>query len=225
MYKIIGANQVEYGPISADQLRQWIAEGRVNAQTPAQAEGDATWRPLSTFPEFASSLPPVPGAAPAPAPASAPFSGGAPATFGAAPMDDGGRARARSLVTGPAIALIVATAIGIAFAVLGILLQLLGMGMAGMSQFQNNDNPEMARMLEMYSGAMGIILRSVAIIVGIFIILGCVKMKKLENYGMAMAVSIIAMLPCLSPCCCLGIPFGIWALVVLSKSEVKQYFS
>jgi hypothetical protein len=57
MYKIIGANQAEYGPISADQLRQWIAEGRVNAQTPAQAEGDTTWKPLSMFPEFASVLP------------------------------------------------------------------------------------------------------------------------------------------------------------------------
>ena len=37
MYKIIGANQTEYGPVSAEQIRQWIAEGRVNAQTSAQA--------------------------------------------------------------------------------------------------------------------------------------------------------------------------------------------
>jgi hypothetical protein len=219
MYKIIGANQVEYGPISADQLRQWIAEGRVNAQTPAQAEGDTTWKPLSAFPEFASALPPSPG------PGSAPMPGAAPAPFGAAPGDDGGRARALSLVSGPAISLIVATAIGIALAVVGILMQILGLGMAGMSQFENNENAEMVRMMQMYSGVMGIVLRSVAIIVGIFIILGCVKMKKLENYGIAMTVSIIAMVPCLSPCCCLGLPFGIWALVVLNKPEVKQYFT
>ena len=30
MYKIIGADKKEYGPITADQLRQWLAEGRVN---------------------------------------------------------------------------------------------------------------------------------------------------------------------------------------------------
>ena len=33
MYKIIGADQKEYGPVTAEQLRQWIAEGRVNGQT------------------------------------------------------------------------------------------------------------------------------------------------------------------------------------------------
>src|ERR1041385_110292 len=52
MYKIIGADEREYGPVSAEQLRQWIAEGRANAQTRAQAEGSAEWRPLAAFPEF-----------------------------------------------------------------------------------------------------------------------------------------------------------------------------
>ena len=33
MYKIIGADGNEYGPITTEQLRQWLAEGRVNAQT------------------------------------------------------------------------------------------------------------------------------------------------------------------------------------------------
>ncbi|EEF59880.1 DUF4339 domain-containing protein, partial [Pedosphaera parvula] len=56
MYKIIGANQTEYGPISVDQLRQWITEGRVNAQTLAQAEGETGWKPISQYPEFAGSF-------------------------------------------------------------------------------------------------------------------------------------------------------------------------
>jgi hypothetical protein len=60
MYKIKGADQVEYGPVTADQLRAWIAEGRVNAQTPVQAEGDPTWKPLSQFPEFTSAAPATP---------------------------------------------------------------------------------------------------------------------------------------------------------------------
>ena len=53
MYKIIGADDREYGPVTGEQLRQWIADGRANAQTKAQAEGSTEWRPLSTFPEFA----------------------------------------------------------------------------------------------------------------------------------------------------------------------------
>jgi len=38
------------------------------------------------------------------------------------------------------------------------------------------------------------------------------------------AASIIAMIPCVSPCCCLGLPFGIWALVVLARPAVKSAF-
>src|SRR5262245_2237764 len=52
MYKIIGADGKEYGPVTADQVRQWIAQGRVNAQTHAAAQGMTEWRPLGSFPEF-----------------------------------------------------------------------------------------------------------------------------------------------------------------------------
>lgn len=61
MYKIIGADQKEYGPVSAEQLRQWIAEGRVNAQTLVHPEGETEWKPLSSFSEFADILRTTPG--------------------------------------------------------------------------------------------------------------------------------------------------------------------
>ena len=32
------------------------------------------------------------------------------------------------------------------------------------------------------------------------------------------------MVPCISPCCLVGLPIGIWALVVLNKPEVKGSF-
>lgn len=56
MYKILGADQKEYGPASADQLRQWIAEGRAKAQTLVVSEGGGEWRPLGSLPEFALAL-------------------------------------------------------------------------------------------------------------------------------------------------------------------------
>jgi hypothetical protein len=67
MYKIIGGDGNEYGPISADQLKQWISEGRVNAQTRVQAAGTTEWKPLGSFPELAGSAAP-PAAQPGPAP-------------------------------------------------------------------------------------------------------------------------------------------------------------
>ncbi len=56
MYKIIGADGNEYGPVSADQIRQWIAEHRLIAQSKVQAEGTTEWRALCEFPEFADAL-------------------------------------------------------------------------------------------------------------------------------------------------------------------------
>jgi hypothetical protein len=53
MYKVIGIDQKMYGPISADQVRQWLAEGRLNYATLVLAEGSTDWRPLSAIPEFA----------------------------------------------------------------------------------------------------------------------------------------------------------------------------
>ena len=49
MYKIIGADQKEYGPVTADQLRQWITEGRVNGQTSVWSEAAGGWKPLSAL--------------------------------------------------------------------------------------------------------------------------------------------------------------------------------
>ena len=55
-YRVLGADQREYGPAGADELRRWIAEGRVNAQSLIQTEGTPGWRPIGAEPEFASAL-------------------------------------------------------------------------------------------------------------------------------------------------------------------------
>ena len=52
MYRIIGVDGREYGPISADLLRQWIAEGRANTTTHVWVEGAPEWKPLGSLPEF-----------------------------------------------------------------------------------------------------------------------------------------------------------------------------
>ena len=69
-YKIIGGDRREYGPVSASELRRWIGEGRLNAESQVRAEGDSDWKTLRAFPEFADALhlpdaPPAITAAPA----------------------------------------------------------------------------------------------------------------------------------------------------------------
>src|ERR1035438_3153565 len=66
MYKIIGADGREYGPITADQLRNGIAEGRATAETRVQAEGAAQWKLLTEYLEFAPALARVLPSRPAP---------------------------------------------------------------------------------------------------------------------------------------------------------------
>ena len=50
MFKIRGADGKEYGPATAEQMRQWLAQNRVNANTLVQMEGAASWQPLSSVP-------------------------------------------------------------------------------------------------------------------------------------------------------------------------------
>jgi hypothetical protein len=201
MYKIIGADQNEYGPVSADEMRRWMAEGRVNAQTLIQAEGQTDWRPLSSFPEFASAAQPMPASAP----------------MTAMPGTDAAR-----LVSGPATGLMVVGILCAVAAVLSLLSNMLGMS-AGARGGQNLP-PQMQQLVEMTSGGVGIFLNLIGLAVSGFIIFASTKMRKLESYGLVMAATIISMVPCLSPCCCVGLPVGIWILVVLCKPEVKSSF-
>lgn len=56
MYTIIGSDQREYGPVPAEEVKRWILEGRVNAQTLAKSESTVEWKPLGEYPEFADIL-------------------------------------------------------------------------------------------------------------------------------------------------------------------------
>jgi hypothetical protein len=57
-------------------------------------------------------------------------------------------------------------------------------------------------------------------------ILGAVRMMSLKSYGLAVLVSVLAAVPCVSfmACCGPGEGVGIWALVVLLNPEVRSAF-
>jgi hypothetical protein len=82
MYKVIGTDGKEYGPVTAELVRQWISEGRVNAGTKVMAE-DGIWKPLSEFPEFVIAAA-APGSALSPGPGTIQPFYGAPRTNGMA---------------------------------------------------------------------------------------------------------------------------------------------
>jgi len=55
-YYIIGGDGKQYGPVTEADVRQWIAEYRLNSQSLAKPESDAEFRALAQFPEFAEAL-------------------------------------------------------------------------------------------------------------------------------------------------------------------------
>ena len=209
MYRIIGADGNQYGPISAEHLRQWIADGRANAQTKILAEGTTEWKPLSEFPEFFGAAAPLPGALPPP-----------PSMPTMQPLGSFPVSAATDQVNGPAIGLIVTGALNILLALARGAMTMLGLGM---NTLQSSNNPEADKVLAMFS-TFGLGFAIVGVLGGIFILFGGMKMRRLESYGLCMAASIIAMIPCLSSCCLVGLPIGIWSLVMLSKPEVKSAF-
>jgi hypothetical protein len=209
MYRIIGADGNQYGPISADQLRQWIAEGRANAQTKVLAEGTTEWKPLSEFPEFFPSTS-APGPTPLP-PSPAP---GIPTMQ---PLGSYGYPGVAEQVNGPAIGLIVVAILGFLAQAVSLVRLLL---FSAVTAAQSNQ-PDW---VTMFSGTGAIIGSILGILSSILVLFGGLKMKRLESYGLAMAASIIAMIPCVSPCCLIGLPIGIWSVVILAKPEVKAAF-
>jgi hypothetical protein len=132
-------------------------------------------------------------------------------------------AAARQQVSTPAILLMVTGGIGVAFALLGVVQSLLGMG--GLPpQVLNDPNLQELRPLLERTQSFGAVSNLFTLALSGVTFFGGLKMKNLENFGLSMAASIIALLPCFGPCCCIGIPVGIWSLVVLNKPEVKSAF-
>ena len=61
-----------------------------------------------------------------------------------------------------------------------------------------------------------------ALVLSSVILVAGLKMKRLQTYGLAVAGAILAIL--VTPGNLVGLPIGIWALVVLSQRQVREAF-
>lgn len=137
------------------------------------------------------------------------------------PPMGGGNALAK--VQAPAIGLMVAAGISIVLALWSLLSSLLGFGAATMPNF-GQDNEQFAKMFTMMTGTVGLIFNVLGLAACAFILWAALQMKALKGWQMSVAASIVAMIPCFT-CYLIGIPIGIWALVILMKPDVKAAFT
>jgi hypothetical protein len=128
------------------------------------------------------------------------------------------RTAAEQRIKGPAIGILVTAVVGGLWALASLAMNLLGAGLAPMA----GGSEEI--WVQATSGVYGAVMSLIGLGVAGFLVWGGLKMMRLESWGIALMACILAMVPCVSPCCLIGLPFGIWGLVVINDQAVKQAF-
>lgn len=143
--------------------------------------------------------------------------------------------RAKSAVSTPAVLLIVTGVFGLLAAALNAV-QYPTLDTQFDAQIkQVEDNPSIPadqkkQQVEMMNNLRGPVkaatlpLAGLQLVIGVLGVMGGLKLKNLQSKGLVTAASVLSMLPCVSGCCLIGLPAGIWVLVTLGKPEVKAGF-
>lgn len=219
MYRVKGADQKEYGPVTAEQVRQWIQEGRLNRYSLLQKEGDPAWKPMEQHPEFGDLLVAAPPSTVG-APAASGAGGGSVAGVIADPQ------RAASQLKVPAILILVLAGVGAVLSVAGLFIKgaILEAVLNAGIPFDPNIRTQLEQSRAAGIGVSEIFQAVLGLGINVLVIVGALKMLRLQSWGLAMTAAILIMLPCSGCCCLLGLPVGIWALVTLNKPEIKGAF-
>jgi len=135
------------------------------------------------------------------------ISSGGPDTVSYRPAADDEMETVRQHVRAPGIGLMIAGLINCSIA----LLLLLSWSIVSVSSSLTSPG-------SVVTGSIGIILAAM----GLLTFVGAQRMMRLQSYGLAVAAGVLQLVP--SPGALLGLPIGIWALVVLTRHEVHVAF-
>ena len=114
----------------------------------------------------------------------------------------------------------------IATAIVGLLMHTFGAAIYALSLISSSVAvfvEETGSLSMLFDAAGGLLVHGIGIVMGIVVLIGGIRMRRLSGRGFAMFASVIAILPC-SPCCFLGLPVGLWSLVTLSDPQVRDAF-
>jgi hypothetical protein len=131
----------------------------------------------------------------------------------------GGPQAIKNKVMPPAVAMIVAAVIGLAVTVFNFAYS-----------FQEpvidpNLPPFWQDAMKGSTGPTASIVQAAFMLVNVLIIFGAAQMLRCRMWGLALMAAILSMINAGGCCCILGLPFGIWSVVVLSQPDVKQAFA
>jgi len=133
---------------------------------------------------------------------------------------------AQEKANGPGIALLVVGILGLIGNLLGAILQLVGSMGSIISAISNGYGMEF---WGPFIGSTGwsIAMTVVGFFVSFIVLFAGLRMRSLRSPGLVYAGSIMAALPCCVglPCCCLGLPVGVWAIMTMQDEQVKAAFA
>lgn len=123
----------------------------------------------------------------------------------------------------PAIGLIIVGVLNFGLGLLSVLSGLLRLtGLIPGDRVPTNEAERVGYFIGTFGGYA---VAFISLVVAPFIIYGAIQMLNGKNHRSAKRAAILAIIPLISCCFVFGIPFGIWALVVLSKPEIKAFFN
>lgn len=122
-------------------------------------------------------------------------------------------------VKGPAISLIVVASICILCLVVALVFDVILLSTGLIDRLR--ENGPMSRETQVY---IRMVWSLVMVAANALIIFSAVQMLRLKSWPMAMTACVLAVIPCIGPCFVLGLPFGIWGLVVLNQPHVRRAF-
>jgi predicted Zn finger-like uncharacterized protein len=126
--------------------------------------------------------------------------------------------RASSALTAPALCLLVTAILAFALDLGGALLFAIRPDMLKKQlDIFNPGGPDVPAQLPI---ALNIAFAALSLV----LILGSTQMLRMKMYPVAIATCLLSMVNLENVCCCAGIPFGIWGLVILLRPEVRDAF-
>jgi hypothetical protein len=215
MYRVRGADQNVYGPIDAETVRQWIRERRLNGESQICRDGEEVWQKLGQLAEFSGDL----SVSVVPAVPTGAVGGGSVGGFVAS------REAILVQVKPAAICMIV---YGVSMW-MAVLFNAVNYARSDGKQELPPGLPQwfvdfVERMQSIPAPVQwGMLL--ISAVVGSLVVFGGIKFLRLQSLALVKAAAILMIIPCFSSfCCCIGLGFGIWALVLLKKPEIQAEF-
>lgn len=131
------------------------------------------------------------------------------------------REAVKGKVMAPAIALMVVAGLGLAITAYNTFTAVAGQP----PPVDPNAPPFVQEILKNAHGPQAAVIQGIFVVLNLVILAGAFMMLKMQMRPFAITVSVLAMLNMGSCCCILGLPIGIWSLVILLQNDVAQAFN